>query len=235
MALLGTRATDDALAAELGAAAATAGAKRANRREARLEGALLLTVDRHPELGYLIEAAGHGSHLLSPDGRATCRPAVGADWQWHRLFFAQVLPTAAALQGLEILHASAVAIAGEAIAIVSASGGGKSSVAGHMVARGAGFVTDDVLAVERADGSLLAHPGAAFARLEEADLERMPQLGPHLHLADKVHVAVHPVSDALPLGRLVFLERCEEADRISLEPLFRRTRGYCWRRRSHST
>ena len=184
------------------------------------EGELVLTVDRHPELGYLIEAAGYGNHLLSPDGRsAECVPSVGAGWPWHRLFFAQVLPTAAALQGLEILHASAVASGDEAIAIVSASGGGKSSLAANMVARGAGFVTDDVLAVERAPGSLVAHPGAAFARLDEAELEQLPQLGERLHCADKVHVAVQPVSEAIPLGRLVFLERNKQADRISLEPL----------------
>jgi hypothetical protein len=184
------------------------------------EGELVLTVDRHPELGYLIDAPGHGGHLLSPDGcSAACVPAVGEGWPWHRLFFAQVLPTAAALQGLEVLHASAVAVAGEAIAIVSASGGGKSSVAGHMVAHGAGFVTDDVLALERPNGSLVAHPGGAFVRVDEAELERMPSLGDPLNRADKVDVALQSVSEPIPLGRLVFLERSADAGRISLEPL----------------
>jgi len=183
-------------------------------------GELLLSVDRHPEIGYRIEATGHGGHLLAADGRsAACTPAVGEDWAWHRLFFAQVLPTAAALQGLEVLHASAVEIADEAIAIVSFSGGGKSSVAGHMVALGARFLTDDVLALEPATASLMAHPGPAFACLEEGELEQMPHAGERLHRADKVHVAMQPSSHAVPLARLVFLERSERADRISMEPL----------------
>jgi hypothetical protein len=194
-----------------------------SRRLAELRGAAgepFLTIDWHPELGYRIEAAGHGCHLLSPDGRsAACVPDVGESWAWHRLFFAQVLPSAAALQGLEVLHASAVAIEGEATAIVSASGGGKTSVAVRMLARGAGFVTDDVLAVERGEGSVMAHPGPAFVSVDEAGLEALPEQGEQLGGSDKADVAVEPIARAIPLGRLVFLQRDQQASRLSLVPL----------------
>jgi hypothetical protein len=191
-----------------------------SRRLAELSGGAgepLLTIDWDPELGYRIEAAGHGCHLLAPDGRsAACVPEVGESWAWHRLFFAQVLPSAAALQGLEVLHASAVAIEGVATAIVSASGGGKSSLAARTIARGAGFVTDDVLAVERADGSVIAHPGPAFIRVDEAGLEALPAPVEQLGRSDKAEVAIEPISHAIPLGRLVFLQRGQEARRLDL-------------------
>jgi hypothetical protein len=167
-----------------------------------------LRIDRHPELGYRIEAAGHGAHLLSPDGRtATCAPSVGADWEWHRLFFAQVLPTAAALQGLEILHASAVALGDEATAVVSRSGGGKTTLAMELVSAGAAFVTDDVLAVERKGDGVLAHPGPGFAGIEQPGG------------AEKRHVDVDPVAEPVRLARLVFLERGGSPDRPELTRL----------------
>jgi hypothetical protein len=167
-----------------------------------------LRIDRHPELGYRIEADGHGAHLLSLDGRAaTCAPRVGADWAWHRLFFAQVLPTAAALQGLEILHASAVALGDEATAVVSRSGGGKTTLATELVSAGGAFVTDDVLAVERTGDEVLAHPGPGFAGVEEPGG------------SDKVHVEVEPVTEPVRLARLVFLERGGRSARLELTPL----------------
>jgi hypothetical protein len=167
-----------------------------------------LRVDRHPELGYRIEADGHGAHLLSPDGRtATCAPRVGADWAWHRLFFAQVLPTAAALQGLEILHASAAALGDEATAVVSRSGGGKTTLALELVAEGGAFLTDDVLAVERMGDEVLAHPGPGFAGVEEPGR------------SDKAHVEMEPVARPVRLARLVFLERGGNGGRLELTPL----------------
>jgi len=180
-----------------------------------------LTVDWHERVGYRIEARGHGRHLLSPDGREdACMPEAGADWPWHRLFFAQVLPSAAALQGLEVLHASAVAIGGEATAIVSASGGGKSTLAAAMLAAGAELVTDDVLAVEPGGGGeLVAHPGPAFVRVDEATLAALPAPSEVLGRSDKLDVAVEPVAGALPLRRLVFLERDQRASRIELVAL----------------
>ena len=183
-------------------------------------GARFLDVERHAGLGYRIEAVGHGCHLLSPDARrAACVPAVGSSWAWHLLFFAQVLPTAAALQGLEVLHASAVAVSGEATGIVSASGGGKSSVAAQMLAGGASFVTDDVLAIESTGGSFQAHPGPAFLSVEEAALARLPRPARALGRSDKVQVAVDPVAVPVPLRRLVVLHRDEHAGRVSLQRL----------------
>ena len=75
-----------------------------------------------------------------------------------RLLFAQVLPLAATLHGLELLHASAVAWNGRALGIVAAAGTGKTSVATHLVASGGVLLTDDVLALEEVEGAIVAHP-----------------------------------------------------------------------------
>src|SRR5207248_1369448 len=128
----------------------------------RWNGRLWLAVDHHPELGYRIYAPRYGRHLVSSDGTriVSALPNV-APWRWQRLLFAQALPLAATLQGLEALHASAVELGGKAFAFTAASGTGKTSLAMHLVARGATFLTDDVLAVEARVGALIAHPGAS--------------------------------------------------------------------------
>ena len=186
------------------------GAERAVERRAP-DGTLVISIDRLPDRSLRIEAPGHGSHLLAADGREVSSLPPEDDWGWHRLFFAQVLPTAGALQGLELLHASAVAIDNDAIAVVSASGGGKSSLAAHLVAAGARFVTDDVLAIEPASDRVLAYPGPSLLALDQAELERAGAIGRERFRSDKVHVEMESAPQAVPLGRLVFLERdCSE-------------------------
>jgi ABC-type multidrug transport system ATPase subunit len=50
---------------------------------------------------------------------------------------AQVLPLAAVLRGIDVLHASAVALAAGPIAFLGGSGAGKTTLASRIVARGA--------------------------------------------------------------------------------------------------
>ena len=52
---------------------------------------------------------------------------------------------------------------GVAVAVVAPSGGGKSTTAAALRARGAGWMTDDALALELARGQVLAHPGPLWA------------------------------------------------------------------------
>jgi hypothetical protein len=116
------------------------------------------------EEGYRIWSPEYGTHLLAADGsRIWGAASAGRFDAWQRMLVAQTLPFAAVLQGLEVLHASAVARDGAAIAIAGVSGSGKTSLARALVERGAEFLTDDVLALERRDGELLAHPGAPVA------------------------------------------------------------------------
>jgi hypothetical protein len=71
------------------------------------------------------------------------------------------------LRGRTVLHASAVAVGGRALAFVGQSGRGKSTMAALMCLGGAGLVTDDVLAVD-AGPPVMCIGGAAELRLRDA-------------------------------------------------------------------
>ncbi len=183
---------------------------------------LFMSVDRHPERGYRIWAPRHGRHVVSPDGReiqsALPRRAALA---WQRLFFAQTLPLAAALQGLELLHASAVSLGGRAIAFAALSGTGKSSLAAHLVASGAAFLTDDVLALERGMNGVVAHPGPARASISSHELRSMTLverklLGQQVGATDKPLFEPPTGASALPLAVLYRLSRGTRFARLRL-------------------
>jgi hypothetical protein len=178
-------------------------------------GRLVMSVDADPKVGYRVVAPGYGRHLVSTDGTqiTSSIPAI-TSWRWQRLLFAQVLPLAATLQRLELLHASAVARDGWAFAFVATSGTGKSSVAAHLVARGAKYVTDDVLALEATDGAAIAHPGAAVASIHRGELRALGAdaaraVGTVVGRSDKLVVAIDPVETPQMLGAVYFLERTE--------------------------
>jgi hypothetical protein len=129
-------------------------------------GAVNFHIEADREAGFLIWGPDYGRHFLSADGsQARCFADGLAEPRWQRLLIAQVLPFAAALQGLEVFHASAVATARGAIAIVGPSGAGKTSLAIELCRSGASFLADDVLAIERAGDSLIVHPGTSVAGL----------------------------------------------------------------------
>ena len=138
------------------------------------DGRLFLSIRSHPETGFRIWAPRHGRHLVSPDGTAIQSALPRSNTLgWQRLFFAQTLPLAAALQGLEVLHASAVVLDGAAVAFTAPSGIGKSTLAAHLVAAGASFLTDDVLALEDRNGVVQAHSGPARTSVSPAELRTM--------------------------------------------------------------
>ncbi len=183
----------------------------------------MMSVERADNVGYRIYAPRHGRHIVSSDGTTlySALPSVPA-WRWQRLLFAQVLPLAAALQGLSLLHASAVALGGRAFAFLAPSGTGKTSVAAHLVARGASLLTDDALAVEPVPGGLLAHPGAGMASIDEAEFQAMSpegrvRLGRRLGRSDKSHFALEVAQRPLPLTAVYFLRRDGQAERFSIE------------------
>jgi hypothetical protein len=189
------------------------------------DGRSMLTVDRRPDLGYRIWAPGFGRHTVSLDGTVirSALPRRGTHWQ--RLVFAQVLPLAAALQGLELFHASAVELGGRAVAFVAASGTGKTSVAAHLVAAGASFVTDDVLALETGPDGVVAHPGPVGASIDPQELRRVSEagrsrLGRARRDGAKVRLPLQPVAGSLPLAAICFLTRSDTPGRlvVSEEP-----------------
>lgn len=140
------------------------------------DGTVSFRIEADPGAGYLIWGPAYGRHRLSADGRRTlCLPAGLAPAAWQRLLVAQVLPFAAVLRGLEVFHASAVVHAGGAVAFMGPSRAGKTSVALELARRGASFLADDVLAIERTDHDLLCHPGTPVAGLDHAEALRLEQ------------------------------------------------------------
>lgn len=188
-------------------------------------GRLVMSIERHDTLGYLISAPRYGRHLVSPDGLElrSALPNVAA-WRCHRLLFAQVLPLAATLQGFELFHASAVALDGRAYGFIAPSGTGKTSVAAHLVARGATFVTDDVMALEPSGETIRVHPGGGMASVHDAELRSMPselrgRVGAIVGRSDKVQLAIELVDRALPLAAIYFLERDGGAHPLEVEAI----------------
>jgi hypothetical protein len=185
----------------------------------------MMRVEAHPELGYRIWAPGHGRHLVSADGASIDSVVPRApDIRWQRLLLAQPLPLAALLQGLELFHASAVELDGRTVAFVAASGTGKTSLAAHLVAGGAGFVTDDVLALEAVAGTVVAHPGANVLHLSEAELSAMePQkrvrLGAAVGQSDKTHLRVPVSGHERQLAAVYFLERSSDFGELAVHEL----------------
>jgi hypothetical protein len=179
------------------------------------DGTPMLTVDHDTEAGYRFWAPRHGSHVVAPDGRTIRSAPPSADgWWWQRLLLAQVLPVAATLQGVELLHASAVAVDGRALAVTASAGSGKTSLAAHLLDLGADFVADDVLALELVDGHVEAHPGTGLMNL---DPDQRRSLGDatgrfaELPGDGETNYVVVPVVDApLPLGALYFLHRAAQ-------------------------
>ena len=161
-----------------------------------VDGRVGLSVQADDDVGFRVWAPRHGCYLVAPDGRRVLgAPPAGPAWRWERLVLAQVLPLAAVLRGMDVFHASAVALAGRAIAFLGGSGAGKTTLASRIVARGARLVTDDVLAIEATATTIRAHRGGGGAhrspRAAGADALRAPhprggagarrEVAPHAH------------------------------------------------------
>lgn len=69
------------------------------------------------------------------------------------------------LGGATLLHGACVALGDRAVAILGASGHGKSTLAGALVAGGAAPLTEDLLLLRRGPAGYLAEPGAPTLHL----------------------------------------------------------------------
>jgi hypothetical protein len=181
-------------------------------RELRNGETLLLSVELARPAGYLVHAPGFGRILVAPDGaELLCDPEPGSS-EWSTLLPAQALPLAATLQGLEVLHASGVVLGDRATLLAGPSGAGKSSLAAALLRRGAALLSDDTVALEWREGTLIAHPGAALLQLEATEHERLSTseravLGPPEAFLDKQRYSPSTIASATPFGELFLLER----------------------------
>jgi hypothetical protein len=178
--------------------------------ERQPDGNSIYQIQAHPAAGYLISGPKHGAHRLSADGRLLCCDSQGLpDADWQRLLIAQVLPFAALLRGLEVFHASAVVWRAHAVAFLGPSRAGKTSLALELCGRGAGFLADDVIALEPRHEQLLAHPGTPLASVVAGELG---DAGERL-------VRVAGASEPVALGALFFLDRrADGPERPRFEP-----------------
>jgi hypothetical protein len=188
-------------------------------------GGIGLTVQHDTGAGYRVWAPRHGVWIVTPDGRAvTGAPPSGPRWRWERLVLAQALPLAAVLQGMEVLHASAVCVDGRALAFIGPSGAGKTTLATRLLARGARLVTDDVLAVTTEGATVWGHRGGAVARIDADTLRGMTRaeraaLGPVEARGAKWHVRPPTGPARVPLGALYVLGGGARDSRVTVRPL----------------
>lgn len=187
-------------------------------------GAECFTIQADPAAGHLIWGEGCGSYLLSAAGtRLLCLPEGAPASTWQRFLLGQVLPFVALRSGLEIFHASAVALDGRVLAFVGPSGAGKTSVALEACRRGASFFADDVLALQRHGRGLRAHPGAPVAGVELGEAQRLADDGTPLvgevlaaTMRERLVRTEAPVGPA-PLGGVFVLDRRPQCEQLRFE------------------
>ena len=178
------------------------------------DGAVNFRIEADAGAGYLIWGPSYGASVLSADGRRL-HGALGSGGvdAWQRLLIAQALPFAAVLQGLEVLHASAVVTEQGAVAFLGPSGAGKTTLALALCGRGPGFLADDVLAIEVAHDALIGHPGPATAGVDHPEADSLIGSG-RLRQRDVLAVnsrervvRIPEAAAPAPLEALFFLDR----------------------------
>ncbi len=180
------------------------------------------SIDAHPQAGYLLTPRTWGVHWISAAGdRIACAPPVRSDGpDWRRVVAGQLLPFAALLSGLEVFHASAVALDGRGLAIVAASGTGKTTLAAELVLAGATFLADDVVALEQSGSGTLAHGGTGLANVRHSAAgvaDRMERLGTAAGSDEEAsQILLDPHPAPVPLDALCLLTRAPEATELRI-------------------
>lgn len=141
-----------------------------------------------------------GRDIAWTSGKASALELVRAD------LLGGVFSVALHLQGLLCLHGSAVAVADAALAFLANKGGGKSTLATAMCARGATLITDDMLPVTP-DDPVMAWPSMPAVRLLHDSASHLRYANGQTHPAtNKYHVNELPSQQVerrrLPVGAI---------------------------------
>ena len=117
--------------------------------------------------GYLVRFVDRADFSIALDeGVITCRPAPRTPARVTRdLYLNQLLPMIRGHLGELIIHASAAAVDGGAVAFVAQTGRGKSTLAAAFARAGMPFLSDDGLCLAAEGGRYLASPNRSSFRL----------------------------------------------------------------------
>ncbi|HEX4123614.1 MAG TPA: hypothetical protein VHY37_02745 [Tepidisphaeraceae bacterium] len=148
----------------------------------------------------------------------------GADAAQQRLFLlGPALGMLLHQRGKLVLHASAIAVGGAAVAFLADKGLGKSTIAAAFCAAGHGLIVDDILAIDiAAHTKPMAIPGFPQLKLwpESAarfvtDAESLPRLAPDIDKRSRLAPAGFP--DRNLALRCIYI--LTDGDREGIEPL----------------
>ncbi len=127
------------------------------------------------------------------------------------------------LRGESVLHASAVAVDGRALAFIGASGMGKSTLATLLCAHGATLITDDALRLVKADGGYACHFGPGELRLRPGAAALAGQFAPdcaEVSVDGRTTLRLASLTEELPrLAAIVIPQPSREAVELRVERL----------------
>lgn len=132
------------------------------------------------------------------------------------------------LRGIICLHASAIVVGSEALAVVGPAGSGKSTTAAAFAAKGFNVLADDVVTLDDRGGGFLARPAYPCIRLWPASVKtlygsesHLPRLTPNW---DKRYLDLTPgfPTKPVPISAIyLFGERRDEPGAPFVQPLGR--------------
>ena len=182
---------------------------------------------------YVLRFFDAGDFVVVPaERRIACVPAESAgDGLVRHLLLNQVMPRVVALDDVVVLHASAVAVHGCAVAFIGSSGAGKSTLAAGLVRQGFELISDDFLVLDERVDRFEATPSYPGLRLWPDSADHFSHPGTPLELVaedyDKRRLVTDPHSVApssVPLAALVILgvEPPSHEPAVRIRPVTRR-------------
>lgn len=164
-----------------------------------------------------------GSFFVRQGQEIIVDPAPSADERLLRLYLlGRIFGALLHQRGLLILHGSAVAVDGEAVAFLGNSGSGKSTAAASLIIKGYPMVADDLVAIDASGARPMVHP--AFPQLKlwpdaaeslGYNIDTMPRISPK-KTKRAANLDSEFLPDALPLRRIYILEKGEPTEILLL-------------------